>query len=434
MYYTKSFCNVSVFASNQPGVNSVLGELTQFAKTFTKELGQYHHNTLDGYDLFNFSSLRQNTKVVVRPEVVNQAISLVDKLVSTTLGRVGELYADELLTTLRGVSATLNVTNIQVGAMATDGRYWVPSWISWSDTTDTMANNHKVWLTVDSFVRQYTEYEIVVVPPFDNVDDFFYPGSVVENRLKAITPSQMMERSEQAKAGHPETYRRTETYAYYDQNNTSRVIDTYWTVLIYGSAGNNPDLVQEAIADYILANSNHGREQWILLFPDIFRRTEFAFIPMWDRYASGQRLLSHGVYSPVYTAAELQKYARDFMPSYPATHTNNNVQGLGFPYRSLAAAVIGNIENRDGLIRLSMVYPDYMNVATDSTDFNRMSLETQSWTMTMAELIPIAEGWNEATDLPQATYLVKRDNKVFIARSVNRVLMLVLVKQSMPGA
>lgn len=434
MYYTKSFCNVLAFASNEPGVNSVIGELTPFAKTFTKELGQYHHSTLDGYDLYNFSSLRNSVAIQMRATAVNQAIELVNKVVTTTLGRTGELYADEILAMLMVFSPSINVDSVEVGAMVTDGRYWVPTWISWHDSTDTNDNSHKVWLGIDAFTRQYTDNEIVVVPPFDNVDDFFLPGSLVESRLKAITPSQMMERSELAKGKFPETFRRTEVYAYTDPNNTSRIVDSYWTVLIYGPGGNNPDLIQDAIANYILANSSRPRSDWIKVLPDIFKRNEYVFVPMFDRYASGQRVLSHGIYSPLFTSKELVDYLKNWVPDYSAAHVTNYGQAIGFTYRSLVAAVIGNIENKDAKFKLSDAYPDYMNVPTDDPDLNRMSQDTQEWVMLINELIVLAENWTEASDLPQGVSLVTRAGKKFIARSHKRTLMLVLAKANMPEA
>lgn len=430
MYYTKSFCNVSALLSNEPGQNSPLGELTPFAKTFTKELGQYHSSTIDGYDLFNFSSREGDRARPVDPVVVNQAIAMVDRLVQTTLARVGELYVDELQAMLVSRANEYRVSDIKLGAMVTDGRHWLPAWVSWSDSVSGSANNHKVWLSIDAFLRQYTDFEIVVVPPFDNVDDFFLPGSLVEQRLKAITPSQMMERSEAAKGQFPETFRRTETYPYHDTNNSARIVDTHWTVLIYGAAGNSPDLIQEAIAEYVLANSSRPRSDWVTLLPDIFKRTEFVFVPMFDRFASGQRLLSHGVYSPIFSAGELLNYVEKYAPSeYPRAHVRANAQALGWPYRSLATAVIGNIENRDGKFKISDLYADYINVPTDDTDINRMSQATQEWALMMGELIVLAEGWSESTDLPVGTYIVERDGRIFLGRSKDRVLMLVMTKR-----
>ena len=66
MYSTKSFCNIIAFASQEPGVVSPIGELTTYAKTFTKELGFYRHSTLERYELLNFSSIENNAAKKVR--------------------------------------------------------------------------------------------------------------------------------------------------------------------------------------------------------------------------------------------------------------------------------------------------------------------------------------------------------------------------------
>jgi hypothetical protein len=256
MYSTKSFCNVFAFASNEPGVVTPIGELTTYAETFTKELGVYHHSSLDGYDLLNFSSATDGVKKAVSQTIVDQAVGLVDLVVRATLGTSGELYYDEMLLQVKTKAETLNANAVDMGPMVNAGAWWVPEWISWSDATAGAADNtNKVWLGLEAFKNQYTDYEIVVVPPLDNLDQFFNPGSIVESLISAITPTQMMDRAETAKNGFPATVTRTDPYQYLDPVNTARKLDVYWTVVIYGPAGNDPDIIRDALVNYIAAPS-----------------------------------------------------------------------------------------------------------------------------------------------------------------------------------
>lgn len=431
MYSTKSFCNVLAFASNEPGVVSPIGELTTFAQTFTKELGFYYHSTIRGYELLNFSSDVDGTKQSIPQVNVDQGVALVDMLVRLTLGTSGELYFDEVLLQLKTAAEAINATAVDMGAMVTANGRWVPEWISWTDATTADTNNtHKVWLALDSFKVQYTDFEIVVVPPFDDVDYFFNPGSLVESRVKAITPTQMMEAIDTAKVGNPETLARTDPYQYCDPVNATRKLDVYWSVIIYGPAGNDPDVIRESLVDYILSKSTHTRDEWAVLFPDIFKRTEFIFAPLWNNYAAEQRVFDYGVYSPILDHGQPVDWLKQYADGYPSDHIISNAQVMGFPYRSMQMAVIGHIENRDGKMKITDYYPDFINVGTDSTDFGRMTLDTQTWAKTMMPLVTAAEALDSSTDLPKGTYRVVRNGVTYVARSYNRVLLLVLAKSN----
>lgn len=430
MFSTKNFCNVSAFLSNVPGVINPLGELNTYGYTFSREVGYFHHSNIDGYDLVNLSSLNDGVKKTMPQVNVDQAIALVDHAVKVTLGTSGELYYDEILLQLKTKAETINAISIEMGAMVSANGRWVPQWISWTDNGDPLENTHKVWLSLEAYKNQYTDYEIIVVPPFDDLDSFFNPGSIVENRVKAITPSQMMERADVAKAGHPETLMRTDPYMYHDAVNTNRRFDVYWTVLLYGPAGNDPDVIREALVTYILANSTHTRDEWAIIFPDIFKRTEFIFAPFWDQYASEQRTFDHGIYSGIVAHAKPVAWLTRFAVGYSADHIKGKTQVMSFPYRSLQMAVIGHIENRDGKVNITDYFNDFISVGTDSNDFGRMTANTQNWAVSMMDLITIAENLTIATDLPRGTYRIAREGVTYLARSFNRVLLLVLAKSN----
>lgn len=428
MYSTKSFCNVLAFASTEPGVVSPIGELTTYAKTYTRDLNILHNSELDGLDLFVFSSATDGVARAMEQIVADQAIALVDDAVKATLGHVGEISYDESLLRLLSFAESNNIYAVEIGPMVNAGDWWVPEWISFSSDSIVGENSHKVWISLDAFKAQYTDYEIVVVSPFEDLNIFFNPGSIVESRVKAITPTQMMEQVEVAKDGNPETLIRTDPYEYRDPMNTARRFDVYWSVVIYGQAGNDPDLIRDELVNYILANSSYTREQWAVIFPDIFKRTEFIFAPFWEQYAAEQRVFTHGIYSPIVDAAAIVNWMKQRAPSYPEDHVEANTMVLSWPYRSMQIATIGHIENKDGKIRITDHYPDYISVGTESTDFGRMSVETQAWAMMMMELIILAEGLDGSTDLPRGVFRINRQDKIYVGRTFNRVLFLVAPK------
>lgn len=431
MYSTKSFCNIVAFASQEPGVVSPIGELTTYAKTFTKELGFYRHSTLERYELLNFISKKDDVAIQVPQQNVDQAISFVDYVTKLTMSTSGELYYDEVLAQLTTLGGTVNAVNVTIGAMVNSDNRWVPQWISWVDAGNPDTNIHKVWISLTAFVSQYNDYEIVVVPPIDGLDQFFSPGNIVERIIKSITMTQMIERAEVEKDGFPETIIRMDPYEYNDPINAERRLDVYWGVLIYGPAGNDPDIIRDALVTYILANSGRTREEWAVIFPDIFKRTEFMFVPFWNHIAIENRVFAKGVYSPIIDNSEPIPWLTKHVPDYAPSHILAVSQMFSFPYRSLQIACVGHVENKNNKTRISDLYPDYINVDTSSTDAGRMSTATLEWSIAMAKLIIIAESVTAGTDLPTGIYRIVRNNKLYIAQSINRVLMLVMASSSM---
>ena len=151
----------------------------------------------------------------------------------------------------------------------------MPEWVSWKCVEDlTLGENEiRVWFVDDSFNEQYDEFEIVVVPPFDNLDDFFKTGTEVENLLKSFDDAARFQRMQNAKDGHPETIIRSQPYNYIDPYNASHKVASNWGLLIYGPAGNNIDAINDALVDFILANSTHTRDCLLYTSPSPRDRT-----------------------------------------------------------------------------------------------------------------------------------------------------------------
>lgn len=431
MYTTKSFCNVAQLLSNVPGVTSPIGELSSYGSTFSREVSTYHHSSIDGYDLVNLRSVRDTTLVVMEQDQVDQAIAIVKIAVDRTISTAGEIFVTELEREIMQSATRLGFSNLKLGAMVNSGQYWVPSSISWNSTKTTEQNAHRVWLSLEHFINQYTDYEIVVVPPFEPLDNFYASPTVIKNALDAITPTQMMDRAQEARDGHPETVIRTMEFLYNDITSPGRTFKTFWSVVIYGMAGDNPDSIKDALVNYILANSQYPRKQWEAIFPDIFKRTEFLLAPLWNQFAATTSQLRHGIYSPLTRFdGSFQAYVASLMPRYAVEHVNANTIGFYFPYRSMVIGSIGNVENRDGKFLISDYFPDYMGVGTEDTDFNRMSTETAEWIYKLITAVVQAEAWYDGFDLEKGYYRVERDDLNYIGFTYDNVQYLVATKDS----
>jgi hypothetical protein len=425
--------------SNVPGVNSPIGEVSAYGLSFSREVGTYEDPTIAGFTLYNFKSATdgQTGATIQMPgALVNSAIGLIQFLVNNVTGQSGQVFADELLADLVDYGATHSINNISLGEVKQFDQVWAPEWIKFkrdslqigSDTN--VDNENTIWLSNEAFETQYDEYQIVVVPPIDNLDLFFGTGTSVLNMIHAITTPQIIDRIQLYKGGYPSTVDRSDEYDYINALNSAQTVKVNWPVIIYGPAGNNIDAIKDALIEYILAHSSHNRNDWSAIFPDIFKRTEFVIAPLWHKYAIENRTQAAGVYSPVATLVEMDIFVKKLAPEYPTQHVSSNAQTVGWPYRSLNLAIVGGPDNREQKFKFSDIFPDYINVSSTSTDFNRMDPATVTWALAVADMIIRAETMNKYTVMPQGLMKMERDGILYIVKTFNNIQFLVATKRS----
>lgn len=433
MYTTKSFCNVLAFLSNTPGNNSPIGEITSYGSSFSREVGIYQHSTLKGYDLINLRSIENDVLKTMSTALVDQAIAIVNICAQRTLTTPGEHYEHEIREELMQAATALKFTDVKVGRMATNGTYWVPSSITWTDTSAGASPNiHRVWLAIDAFINQYTDFNHIIVPPLEPVDQFFAAPSVVIQRLGAITPDQMMDRAQDARGGIPATVTRLPMFEWIDPTNNDRRVPSYWGIVINGLAGDNPDAIKDSLAEHILKNSEYPRSRWEEILPDIFKRTEFIHVPMYHRMARESSVLQHGIYSPIIPPGnENQQIVIKNAPGYNSTYVLNTASAYNFPYRSISIANIGSPENRDGKVLFSDHFPDYNGVGTENADFNRQSEKTQGFYYKLITALIQAEAWHDGMDLERGYYRIDRDDATYVAFTYENVQHLVVAKSAL---
>jgi hypothetical protein len=266
----------------------------------------------------------------------------------------------------------------------------------------------------------------------ENLNDFFRPGNDVEVLLKARTYPEEVALIQAAKDGKPETIVRAEVYDYVDPFNNAHRVPSKWTVLIYGAAGDNIDTIKDALVDYILENSDHTRDEWKDILPDLFRRTEVVMMPLWSQYAIPNRVTQEGIYSPFVQAAPAMALLKTLVPDYAGSHVDTYGSFFGHTYRSLVVAAVGGPENRDDKFRLVDFYPDYISVSTGSVDFIRMSAATRAWAIALDQMIQVAEKMGDFTDIPIGMTRLTRNGALFLVKSIDNVHFLVAAKKNFP--
>lgn len=438
MYVLKGFVSHALLVQNILGVTAPIGELSTEALTYAREKGYHVKADVSDLTLTTFLSENSGTKVPADFEisvdyrVSDHVIDVAKFIYDQTIVGGGEVAADELLQDLL-VTFETSAEDFNCGQIVNDGRYYMPEWVSWKHKTVEGGDNYvRIWFTDAGFRSQYDEFEIVVVPPFDQLDDFFRSSSDVQDLLSQITVSGTVDRLQQAKQNHPETIIRSETYDWVSPLNPAIRFPTNWGLLIYGQAGNNVDSIKDTLVEYILANSTHSRVDWTKVFPDIFKRTEFVLIPRWDRYAIPNRTLQVGIYSPISALTSTLELIKRVVVGYGGSHIDNHACVLGHPYKSLSVCAVGGPDNRDALFKITDVFPDYIDVSTTSLDFNRQTASTRGWSLKLMELILIAEEMGDFSDLPFGMTRVKRDGILYVVCSYENIHYLVAAKKNFP--
>lgn len=429
MYVLKGFISNTALTDNTPGVVAKLGELSPQSYTFAREKGKYADKSIAPNLILTSFISKDETTNITAPSLISKQILEVTNFIYTITNGAPDTSATMLLENLI-ISFVGRAENFQCGAMIADGTRALPEWLSWKTDADPAYPDNfiKVWFTDEAFSTQYDEYEIYIVPPTDVLDNFFQSGHNVEIMLTSLTPKQHTQRLQAARQGYPESTMRTESFNYIDPANSSHVVASLWGVLIYGVAGNNDDSIKDAMMNYILANSTHSREDWIKILPDIFKRTEFILIPMWDKIAISALRVNVGIYSPQIKITTALAKAKEVANLYPGSHIDSHLTTMVHPYKSVAILCIGSPDNRDAIFELPDVFPDLIAVASNSVDFNRMEEDTQNWATMLADMLYVAEEMGQYTTVPEGMMKMRRNGILYLAQNFKNINYLVAAK------
>lgn len=431
MFTLKAFATHYQFINNANPTVSAVGELSPQSSTFSRNKGNYKSPMSVDIDLITFTSILGTVQHQLTVDMVDDIVTIVKNVYDSSLASAildRTIFLQDLLTAF-GIKAF----NFSCGNIVTNGIHSIPEWVSWEskNITDIGAGNViKIWLADASFQAQYDDYEVVIVPPVAAVDNFFKPATDVLIDVNAITPSMAMDNVQLAKNGFVETAIRTKVFNFIDPNNSANLIPTVWNVLVYGAAGDNATVIQNALINYILTNSLKTQDRWVTIFPDIFKHTEFVIIPEWKQYSIPNRTLEAGIYSPIVNIQDTLALLVNAINTYPTAHINANASVMAQPYKSLSLAVVGGPDNKNNLFKIKDVFIDFIGVSSTSIDFNRMSQATQQWAIMLETMLYVAETMGDHTDIPANMSRVVRNGIMYLVGSYQNINYLVAAKVS----
>lgn len=448
----KGFISYGALANNQPGVISPIGELSLRSGTFAKDRKSFVTTTQTtpstSTDLIVFNSRNMEGNYQAPPgQLTDLTLQLAawayTEMVNGTFNTVSDSFRVPLMAEFND-----SIEDVSLGAMTTNGQYWLPGSLTFYVKTTALFGGTppagmerirvRIWFSDDNFRQQYDEYDLSFIAPIDNLDDLFLSPWVVTERLLRRTPPEHAVLIQEVAGNAPYTTMRTFNFRYHNPNTPGETHPAYWTFVIWSDFGDNVDTIKRELARWIIENSTHTREEWAVLFPDIFSSTEFILTPLWNQHAIPNLTVDHAMYSPTVTMSDAAQYVRATAAGtgYTESHINANASFLSIPYKSVACLAVGGPENRNQQYKLHEVVPDYLAVPSSSIDFDRMSEATRSWCMRIYAMMVTAETMTEFSDIPPGLSRLKRVNNageeiLFVVSTINEIQYLVVAKQTL---
>jgi hypothetical protein len=431
----KAFAQIGSLVDNTSGVVAPIGELADITKTIVLEKTWWSHSDFSNETLVGLSYKVDDVVTPMTSAIAYQCLTAINWIYTQAkLGKFDQTKDSLQQAFITQFGSTFDF--IDSGDMVAFGNYYAPEYIIIAPYQQSGTTNWRIWFSDESLYNQYDESVIVPVTPLVALDTFFGDYDTVLALVQAIKQSDLFTRIATAKGIFPETVLRTDTFAWTDATDKTKTIDTDWISVIYGQSGNNLDSVKEEFRTYILANSTHTRDQWAVIFPDLFTSTEFIFTPMWGDYAIPKSDRATGIFSGIisFTKAMTLAHATCQGVGYTNTFIDSVIQALPSQYRSLMCAVVGGPENRNGLDTFNARYPDYINSPSTGLDFQRMSEETKGFCMMLAEMLLYGEDLTLDSGVPAGYNRLIRNGVVYIAKSYEDYLYLVTTKYSVDAA
>ena len=430
MHQIKGFFNVDKQINNSPDAIASFGELSSKSRTYGIDIKEYFNPVYSNVKFTLFSS-----KVGTDPV----SMSLTTRDVILNIGEWLYSLGDAITanTTTSGL-ATLLLNNFSnsilepsVGPIGYDTIRRLPTWISFRLRGSSVDTSIKIWLSDIAFQAQYDEYTIKIVPPFQNIDQFFMPVNDLRELIAKTNPIEQAERINEARGDYPHTLLRAESTTYINPNDINDTITVYWHAVIYGRAGDDSSVIRQAIINYIAENSRSSELEWKTILPDLFNITAFYILPRWDRYAIPSRRTIPGIYSPVIDHQEALSWVKTKLAGLmTAPHIEENLEITTHRFKSLTLTMVGGEDNRRGLFKISEYFGDYIGEESTNEDFNRQKEATKLWTNMVTQLLIKAESYESNPILPANTRLVGRNGMSFLVRKLDNIEYFVALKSN----
>lgn len=424
----KAFVSIGTLINNNINTNSTLCELTTLSRTYSKDIWEYQQDAFPGYKCMVFSSRNSTTGQLssVSSDIIALIFNIVKKCITLSESLLQPYNTPQYTNNI--IAEFFNLTTgMTFGNFVSNGPISLPEWITFYDID---GNKITIWLSDTAFQDLYDEYEIHIIPPINPIDDFFNSYSQNIQALSNRTDSALLQDIQNVTNGNPQTYLRSIDIPYVDMYFPTHSVISSWAAVIYGKAGDNIDLIKDAIITYISENSSHTLEEWKTILPYLFERTEFYMLPRWDKLSIINNTNMSSLYASILNVQNNITFFKNAVSIFSEGDVTNSLSIIPVDFKAIIVLSMGNPTNAVGRKFLEEIFPDYIPVNTLSTDFNRMTLKTKEWSSMLKTALIIAETAIVSTVVPNQYKRIIRNNVLYISFIYDNSTYLIAAKSN----
>lgn len=418
-----AFVSIPALADNAIDKIGIFGELSVKSSTYTKDMRNYvDKSAYPGIELVTFAITDETSTPIPNPpeDLTNTSLSVSNFLYTQYSNNAIPLATSKATLVTAVTSEFPKIRNVRIGDILNSG---LPGkrlidYIRYDTTIDNEIWRVTLWFSDAKFRLQYPLYEIVVIPPLGDISRLIdTPANVIE-ALESITIDYTINRMAAITNEHPSTTVYTHTLRWHDPAGGSGRANTKWTVVIYGAAGNDLDLIKDAIRRYLSANSTSTK--WPIIFPDLYSENEFLLMPLWGMLATPTDGYDDGLYSSLINASDIDQQANRLIPAsfmgiVNLAELKEKYLGLmATTYRGIMVMNMGNPNNVGANVVFKNMYPDYMAVSSDRSDFARMSSKTQEFVLKFLATLELARNYTLNSTLPSGYSKATKANREYV--------------------
>lgn len=434
----QGFYRVPSLADNTIGSVATFGELDQQQITYSTEERNYSYpDVYPNTELVTMQAVDELSQPVVVPDSTMKSIVSIGEWI-VTQHKSGLIPADAQRSNFYAALQTQfgNVTWISMGALirSAQNTYYAPTYVEFTITDSSYTYYVKVWLAAANFETEYGPYKTIIIPPVDDLSQFINNLTTVTGILGNNTISKTIAKYNAVRQSYPETSFSTYDLVWHDPNDsTSRIVTTF-SYIAYGIAGTYVDNIKTAIREYLTQNSTYTK--WNQIFPSLYEEADFTIIPIWDNIAVPSTQVDNNLYASYITVNNLTNIAYNFTPTSYGTsdvikaHIAKNMELVSTFYRGMILASVANPNNQNSIVKLSLMYPDYTDTPTNTSDYERMQPSTRTFIETLNAGLEIARTLKESDTVPSGYYRTRRNNMVYVTFSYLDYEHMILTRDS----
>jgi hypothetical protein len=412
-----------------------IGELSPTSRTFTRNLQTFSAKT--GQKDFSLlaHSYRDDKNVIITSAIPVPALDKLNTVLEWiwTNCSTGVITSDQVVFTqelnrLFGSVDFVLKADLMQSEVLGGTTYIVPTYITAVDSVNDVTS--KIWFVNDRFEQEYGEWELVVVSTLEPIDQLTQNQSIVKPLVDALTLASWSQKYYIKSEGLPYTDIVVTPLLWHDLSNNTRTMTTEWATLVYGPQGKNIEVIRDNLTNFILANSAHPEEEWMVIYPDLFIKDEFTIVPMFDKQAIGAVLTLAEIFSPQFKFKDTTTFYKKFFPDYALAHYNDNVSFLPSLWQSIGAMVCGGARNNIVGPNLPGYLTTLILARPGTGDYDRMDEKARNFAALYDRMIVEANRWVYGATLPSDMGTITRGAYTYISATMDRVTYMVLTRNS----